>query len=53
MTPDVVRTLGSKRLLWVDIDSLDEESAIDETVEALGLSDIDVDRLRADVGGPA
>ncbi|HET9755407.1 MAG TPA: CorA family divalent cation transporter [Candidatus Limnocylindrales bacterium] len=37
-------------MLWVDIDSLDEESAIDETVEALGLSGIDVDRLRADAG---
>jgi magnesium transporter len=50
LSEDIVRSLGSKRLLWVDIDSRDEQAAIEEVVETLGVSDIDVDRLRADGG---
>lgn len=34
----------------MDIDSAQDESGIDEAVAALGLTDIDVDRLRGDVG---
>jgi magnesium transporter len=50
LSEDVVKSLGRKRLLWVDIDSRDDGAAIDEVVEALGLTDIDVDRLQADAG---
>lgn len=50
MSKDVVKSLGPKRLLWVDIDSRDDERAIEEVVEVLGLQDVDLERIREDGG---
>jgi magnesium transporter len=42
----VVRSLGSKRLLWVDVDDREDEPAIDALVRILDLRDADVERIR-------
>ena len=50
LTEKVVRSLGPKRLLWVDIDARGEEERLRETFDTLGLSDADLRRLTADDG---
>jgi magnesium transporter len=37
-------------LLWVDVDTRQEEAALQDALETLGLSDADVERLRSDDG---
>ncbi len=51
LTDDVVRSLGPKRLLWVDIDGRDEDE-ITGVVRMLGLGEVDLERL-ADGDGRA
>ena len=49
-TEDVVRSLGPKRLLWVDLEDRDDEGTMSEVVRVLGLKDVDLDRLRTGEG---
>ena len=44
LTDDVVRSLGPKRLLWVDIDGRDDDE-IAGVVRMLGLGEVDLERL--------
>lgn len=48
MDADTISSLGSNRLLWIDIDDRDDERAIDEVVRFLGLEDIDLERMRSE-----
>ena len=50
LTEDVVRSLGPKRLLWVDLDTRHDDGSLTEALETLGLSGADVERLRTDDG---
>ena len=50
LSEDVVRSLGPKRLLWVDLDDRDDDRTMSEVVRALGLEDVDLDRLRTGEG---
>jgi magnesium transporter len=45
LTAEVVRSLGPKKLLWLDVDRRDE-ATLTEALEVLGLEHADVDRLR-------
>jgi magnesium transporter len=49
LTAEVVRKLGTKRLLWVDIDERDTET-IKGALETLDLGEVDVERLGTDEG---
>ena len=53
---EVVRSLGTKRLLWVDIDDRDDQRSIDDAVRVLGLEGIgwdgDLDAMVAATRSP-
>lgn len=47
----MVRSLGRKRLLWVDVDrESDDDLVLARVAETLGLEDADLDRVGADIG---
>jgi magnesium transporter len=50
LTPEVVRSLGPKRLLWVDVDARGQEDELRATLDTLELADADIRRLVTDDG---
>jgi magnesium transporter len=50
LTSDVVRSLGRRRLLWVDLDRGVDGQTMDELFQVLEMGDADLERIRTDNG---
>lgn len=50
LTSEVVRSLGRRRLLWVDLDRGVDGQTMDELFQVLEMGDADLERIRTDNG---